>query len=199
MSNIFSSLINDWRIGRENRLHSQFNSSQSLLKNYDYNIGKPRWISLSKPQDFEDAVRFNPIVKGAINLLATASSNGKKIAVDINSGEIIPWTENNPAIKQAYKLLVQRPNPLQSAKEFAFQGTFYLKTFGNRYVYANMPIGFNSKIDLLNINTLVNLPSQFVNVEQTGKIFDQTEISGIISRYALNNFDPIIITTQQSI
>ena len=185
---------------------SQFNRwGNSLLGNTAFNVNqyggtplplnyisdKPSWISLSTPQDFEKAVRFNPVVKSAINLLATSSSNGKKVAVDANSGEIIPWTENDKAIQKAYQLLGRRPNPLQSAKEFAFQGTFYLKTFGNRYVNAVLPVGMDSKIDLLNVEALYNLPSQFMDVKRTGKIYNQTDIKGIISRYARTNVNPI--------
>jgi len=185
---------------------SQFNRwGNSLLGNTAFNVNKyggtplplnyisdkPSWISLSTPQDFEKAVRFNPVVKSAINLLATSSSNGKKVAVDVNSGEIIPWTENDKAIQKAYQLLGRRPNPVQSAKEFAFQGTFYLKTFGNRYVNAVLPVGMDSKIDLLNVEALYNLPSQFMDVRRTGKIYNQTDIKGIISRYARTNVNPI--------
>ena len=155
--------------------------------------GEPSWISLSKPEDYENAARFNPIVKSAINLLATASSNGRKVVVDIETGEVIPWTDKRPEIQKTYKLLVQRPNPWQSAKEFAFQGMFYLKTFGNRYIYVNMPIGFNKEIDILNVSTLVNLPSQFIDIKQTRKIYDQTTLKGIIDGYALTNEDPIRI------
>jgi hypothetical protein len=54
-----------------------------------------------------------------------------------------------------------------------------------------MPMGFNSEIDLMNINSLINLPSQFVQVHKTGKIYDQTDISGIISQYCLNNYNPV--------
>ncbi len=173
------------------RSKQPFNIGQQPILNSDWQNSKPNWISLSKPDDFEKAVRFNPVVKAAINLLATSSSNGKKVAVDVETGEIIPWTTNDPAIRKAYELLILRPNPLQSAKEFSFQGTFYLKTFGNRYVYPNMPIGFNKKVDLLNVSTLINLPSQFVDLKTTGKLYDQTKISGIISEYAVTNTDPV--------
>ena len=157
----------------------------------DYLADKPSWISLSSPLDFEKAVRFNPVVKSAINLLATSSSNGKKVAVDVKTGEILPWTENDAAIQKAHQLLVRRPNPLQSAKEFAFMGTFYLKTFGNRFVNTVLPIGKDSVIDLLNIGALYNLPSQFIDVKKTGKLYRQTELKGIISKYARTNVNPV--------
>lgn len=156
---------------------------------FNYYADKPSWISLSTPQDFEAAVRFNPIVKANINLLATAASNGRKVAISTKTGEEIPWNENEYT-KKAHQLLVKRPNPLQSAREFAYQGVFYQKTFGNRYVYALMPTGFDAKIDLMNIEVLNNLPSQFIDVRKTGKIYNQTDIKGIISSYARSNVNP---------
>lgn len=190
MANSLIRFIDNWAYNRLQK-NSAFNiGTDNLFSNFQYFNDKPSWISLTTPQDFESAARHNPIVKAAINILSTASSNGKKIAIDISTGEEIPWTSRKPAIQKAYKLLMQRPNPLQSSKEFAFQGTFYLKVFGNRYVYANMPVGYDREIDIMNISTLINLPSQFMNVHVTGKLYDQTDITGIISEYSLNNFNP---------
>jgi hypothetical protein len=169
-------------------------SYESYLKALQtWKINPPDWVSLSEPLHFEKAARENPIVKAAINLLATSSSNGKKVAIDIISGEIIPWTNNNAAIQKAYQLLVGFPNPTQSSREFQKQGTFYFGVFGNRYVYANMPIGYNKEIDLMNIQTLVNLPSQFMAAKETKKFYDQIKIEGIVSGYALLNEDPVKI------
>jgi len=189
---IGSNLFDKWALNRVNRLNSAFNVNQyGRPFSLDYQGDKPSWISLSTPQDFEKAVRFNPVVKSAINLLATSSSNGKKIATDISSGETIPWTEKRSGIQEAYKLLIQRPNPVQSAKEFAFQGTFYLKTFGNRYVNVVLPLGMDKEIDLMNIGAMYNLPSQFIEVRKTGKLYSQTELKGIISKYARTNVNPV--------
>ncbi len=174
------------------RSNSAFRIGTSLsMQNQWYN-DRPSWIALASPQDLENAARHNPIVKAAINLLATSSSNGKKQAIDIKTGGVIPWTENDPAIKKAYQLLVQRANPLQSAKEFAHQGTFFLKVFGNRYVRILMPIGRDKKVDILNIQALYNLPSQFIDVRSTGKLYDQFELSGVVDKYALTNYNPIV-------
>ena len=111
-----------------------FNYDQYLQALQMRQLNPPAWVSLSEPLHFEMAARENPIVKAAINLLATSASNGKKVAVDIKSGEIIPWTADDAAIQKAYKLLVGFPNPTQSAREFKKQGTFYFSVFGNRYI-----------------------------------------------------------------
>lgn len=188
-----NSLQDRWAINRINRIYSAFNVNTGgvMAGGYQFMSDKPSWISLSCPEDFEKAVRFNPVVKSVINLLATSASNGRKVAVDIKTGEVIPWTDKDKAIQKAYQLLIQRPNPMQSAKEFYFHHIFYLKTFGNGYIYASMPVGFDKEIDLMNIEVLNNLPSQFMQVKTTGKIYDQTTISGIISEYARTNVNPV--------
>jgi len=178
-----------------NRLlnNNAFNQSSFLnpVSNLVFGKDKPKWVEMSTPSDFEQAIRFNPIVKSALNLLATSASNGKKVLVDSVSKEVIPWGDKSEIVQKAHKLFALRPNPLQSAKEFAFQGVFYLKGYGNRYVYGLMPSGFDSKLDLMNVEVLYNLPSQFMRVKTTGKIYNQTDISGIISDYARVNSDPI--------
>lgn len=173
--------------------NTAFSSSSfsNPLSNYNLDANKPQWVSMATPKDFEKAIRFNPIVKSAINLLATSGSNGRKILEDTTTGEEIPWSDKSDAVRQAYKLLVMRPNPIQSSKEFAYQGIFYLKGYGNRFTYALMPSGFDRTLDLMNINALYNLPSQFMEVRTTGKIYNQTKLSGIISSYARTNTDPV--------
>lgn len=170
-----------------------FSYDEFVKATQQWQLNPPSWVSLSEPLHFEKAARENPIVKAAIDLLATSSSNGRKVAVDITSGEIIPWTTDDEAIQKAFSLLIGFPNPTQSAREFKKQGTFYFSVFGNRYVYVNLPIGFNKEIDLLNILSMVNLPSQFVAARETGKFYNQTKLEGIISGYALTNEDPIKI------
>jgi phage portal protein BeeE len=54
-----------------------------------------------------------------------------------------------------------------------------------------MPIGMNKNLDLMKVQTLYNLPSQFIKVNTTGKLYDQIELSGIIQEYALTNYDPV--------
>jgi len=151
----------------------------------------PGWVALSCPEHFEQAVRFNPIVKSCINLLASSASNGEKYLIDSKTGEEIPWSDTREVVQKIKKLIIERPNPNQSGKEFEEQSIFYLKTFGNNYVYGLMPSGFDSKLDIMNIEALYNLPSQFIQVNTTGKVYNQTKIEGIISEYARTNTNPV--------
>lgn len=182
--------LDNFAINRTSRMNPFVIGTNNPFQGFQYWADKPSWIALREAQDFEKVVRFNPIVKAAINLRATSASNGMKVIRDINTKEILPWSEKDKAIQKAKQLFVDRPNPLQSGREFSRQGMFYLDTFGNRYVYANMPIGFNSEIDLLNVETLMNLPSQFMTVKTTGKLYDQTTLKGIIEKYSLTNTTP---------
>ena len=184
--------IDRWARGRlTNSAFSSNIGGVNPLSNMVFGNNKPAWIALKTPEDFENAARFNPIVKSAINLLATSASNGKKVLIDSKTGEVIDWNDQRPVVKKLKQLFLDRPNPLQSAKEFTFQGKFYLKTFGNRMVYALMPTGLDKVIDVLNIDALWNLPSQYMTVRKTGKIYKQKSLNDIISSYAQTNVQPI--------
>ena len=168
---------------------SAFNrNTYTGVQNIRWEDTKPSWISLKTAKDFEEAARFNPVVKACINLLASSSANGRKYLEDIKTGEVIPWTSNRAGVQNANRLLNEFPNPMQSSEEFEQQRIFYKKTFGNAYVYLNAPL---VKPDITNVATMVNLPSQFTEVRQTGKIYDQIDINGIVSEYAVTNTNPI--------
>lgn len=158
--------------------------------NYEFLINKPAWLSLSNPHQLRKAVSENPVLNGCISILAQAAANGRKYLVDSN-GDTIKWDSNKLAVKAARKLFVDRPNPLQSPFEFNYERYYYLTTFGNNYVYLNNPTSI--KTDILTVQTLFNLNSEFVEIKQTGKLFDQIDISGIIETYILNNYNPVKI------
>jgi phage portal protein BeeE len=192
LSKSISNALDRWSIGRLTRNNAFVESlGRTPFRTGQYWDSKPKWVSLSAPEHFEAAARFNPIVKATINLLSTSASNGRKVLLDSKTGEPIEWTENDAAVQKIKRLLVDRPNPLQSGKEFDFQGMFYLKVFGNRYVYSLMPAGFDKKLDLMNIEALYNLPSQFMSVNTTGKLYSQNSIEGIISNHARTNANPV--------
>lgn len=187
-----SNTVDKWAYSRlTNRTAFSTNTFINPFSNLNYSENRPAWVSLRNKEDFEKAARYNPIVKAAIGLLAKSTSNGRKVLYDAVSGEVVPWTDKSAVVQHIHRLIVQRPNPLQSGMEFDYQGVFYRKVFGNRYVSALMPSGFDSELDIMNIEALYNLPSQFVDVRTTGKLYKQTELSGIIKEYAVTNTSPI--------
>lgn len=169
--------------------HSGISRNSINSFNYQYLVDRPAWLALSNPSQYRQAVAENPVLYGCIDILASAAANGKKYIVDLD-GEEIPWSDKRPAVQNARRLFVYRPNPLQSAKEHNYERGYMYCTFGNNYVYLNNPLeSFDT--DILNVKTMFNLPSEYVEVRQTGKIYDQVDIKGIIEKYCLVNYSPV--------
>jgi phage portal protein BeeE len=157
--------------------------------NYQYLVDKPAWLLLSNAHQYRQAVAENPVLFGCIDILASAAANGKKYLVDLN-GKEVPWTSGKTGVQNARKLFVYRPNPLQSAKEFNYERAYMFFTFGNNYVFLNNPLS-SFDTDIVTVQTMYNLPSEYVEVKQTGKIYDQIDIKGIVEKYCLTSYLPV--------
>lgn len=180
----FRSLLSGKRYG--------ISRSNITSHNYTYLIDKPAWLKLSNASELRQSVADNPVLYACIDILATASSNGKKCLVD-NTGAAVSWNEKDKAVQAARRLFVDRPNPLQMSKEFNYERKYMRETFGNNYVYLNNP-SETFETDLMTVKTMFNLPSEYTEVKQTGKIYDQVDIEGIISEYVVTNrpgFKPV--------
>lgn len=177
----FRSLLNNFNKGGISR-------DTTANSHYQFLIDKPAWLALTNPAHYRQAVSENPVLSGCISILAQAAANGIKYLVDLDGNEV-PWSDKRPAVQAAKKLFVGSPNPLQSPFEFNYERYYYLPTFGNNYVYMNN--SSNLPTDILTVKSMMNLNSEFVEVKQTGKLFDQIDISGIISEYILTNYSPI--------
>jgi phage portal protein BeeE len=164
--------------------------SRSTIPKYgfQYLVDTPAWLSLTNPAQYRAAVQSNPVLYGCIDILASAAANGKKYLVDLN-GEEINWSTESRVVKNIRRLFVERPNPLQSVKEFNYERAYMFFTFGNNYVYLNNPLK-NFDTDINTVKTMYNLPSEFIEVRQTGKIYDQIELKGIVEKYLLTNHNP---------
>ena len=156
--------------------------------NYQYLVDRPAWLSLSDASDYRKAVAQNPVLFGCIDILASAAANGKKYIVDLD-GEEIPWNTKKQGIENAKKLFVERPNPLQSIKEFNHEHYYMFFTFGNNYIYLNNPLE-TFETDIVTVQSMMNLPSEWITVKQTGKLYDQVDIKGIIELYSRTNTNP---------
>jgi len=157
--------------------------------NYQFLVDKPAWLALSNARQYRQAVAENPVLFGCIDILASCAARGKKYLVDLNE-KVIPWNSKRPAVQNARRLFVERPNPLQSAKEYNLEHYFMFYTFGNNYVYTNNSLK-TFQTDITTVRTLFNLPSEYVTVRQTGKLYDQVELKGIIEKYSLTNYNPV--------
>jgi phage portal protein BeeE len=184
MPSKFWSTIADWSSKRAGIARSNIATS-----NYQYLVDKPAWLSLNSPSQYRQAVAENPVLNGCISILAKAVANGQKYLVDLNGNEIA-WTSGKTGIKNARRLFIERPNPLQSAFEFNYERMYMFFTFGNNYIYANNPLeAFDT--DITTIQAMYNLPSEYAIIKQTGRIYDQVNIQGIIEKYVFTNYDPI--------
>ena len=157
--------------------------------NYQYLVDQPAWLSLSNPSQYRAAVQNNPVLYGCIDILASAAANGKKYLVD-SKGKEISWDKKTVAVQNARKLFLERPNPLQSVKEFNYERAYMFYTFGNNYVYLNNPLK-TFQTDINSVVAMFNFPSEFVDVKVTGKLYDQVDLSGIIEKYVLTNYNPV--------
>lgn len=177
-----------WNIGQYFTRRSGINRNTVNSLNYQYLVDRPAWLSLSNASEYRKAVAENPVLFGCIDILASAASNGKKYLVDLN-GNIVPWSSNKTGVKNARKLFVDRPNPLQSFGEHMYERYYMFFTFGNNYVYLNNPLE-SFPTDIATVQTMYSLPSEYMTVQQTGKIYDQVDVAGIISKYSLTNYNP---------
>jgi phage portal protein BeeE len=159
--------------------------------NFQYLIDKPAWLSLNNASQYRQAVVSNPVLNGCIAILAKAISNGQKYLVDL-SGNEIPWSSGKTGVKNARKLFIERPNPLQSAFEFNYERVYMFFTYGNNFIYTNNPLE-TYDTDITTVQTLMNLPSEYVQIKQTGKLFDQVNIEGIVDGYVLTSYNPVKI------
>jgi len=159
-------------------------------------VDKPAWLKLSNAADLREAVESNPVLYGTTMIISQSAANGKKYLVD-NKGNEVSWDSNKAAVKAARQLFVDNPNPIQSQSEYTAERYYMLPTFGNNYV--QMLNGSSFDTDILTTKTLMNLNSEFVEPKQTGKIFDQISLEGIVSEYALTNYNPVKIFETRNI
>lgn len=159
-------------------------------------LGTPSWRNLSEQLYLLRAYCDNPIVQAIINVKADALSNIKFKVKDLRTGEIVPL-EQYDADGGVLLALIQRPNPLQSTYEWIKQYKVNREVFGNAYIYASLPIGFEKNFSYKDISVLNNLPPYCVAPVLTGQWMDATEKDEIIKEYVFKWFNsrPIHLVT----
>lgn len=101
-------------------------------------------------------------------------------------GNEIPFTES-PILQ-----MLRKPNPLQKTGAFLYD--FYINNavYNVNFIYKNKAINLPSALP----KTMWNLPSGLMQYKITGKIYDQTEIDGIISWYKIINRDRLYLPSE---
>lgn len=130
--------------------------------------------------DSQRAYECCPPVNAIINRKAQAYINGKTWV--LNTQGKAKGKEATGVEASKIKKLIAKPNPLQSWKQFEAQGYIYQQLFGYNIVLPIKPVGFKDNIDA---TSLWNIPPSMVNIEETDKLFYQTDVSGIIKEITL--------------
>lgn len=148
----------------------------------------PVWKNLSELIYLLDCYYENPVVQAVINIKAEAFANIRFKVKDLKTGEEIPLEDYD---KDGGKLhnLIGQPNPLQSTYEWLRQMKVNYEVFGNAYVYASLPIGWENRFTYRDINVLNNLPPYCMTKVLTGKWLDATKKDEIIANYVFNGFN----------
>ena len=131
----------------------------------------PDWIKID---DVSAVYECIPHLKIVINRKASMFSNMKFKAVDPDTFDPI----DNTATRETLRLLKQ-PNPLQSQQHWLGQFKIYEQLYGAGF--AHMVRGRSDMLPTV----IWNLPSALMEVKLTGKIYNQTELSDIITKYEL--------------
>lgn len=126
------------------------------------------------------AYDFCPPVNAIINRKAQAYINGKTWI--LNSQNKV---SNSPEAKRI-RALMARPNALQSWKQFEAQGYIYQQIFGYNIVLPIKPNGFTDNTEA---TSMWNIPPSMVDIEETNKLFYQTDTKGIIKQIVLSYKD----------
>jgi hypothetical protein len=118
-----------------------------------------------------------PPVNAIINRKAQAYING--ITYVLNSKGKEAQSEEAKKLRN----LLQKPNPIQGWEEFEAQGYIYQQLFGFNLLFIVKPVGFKENIDA---TSMWNIPPSMIDIEETNKLFYQTDIKGIIKEVILN-------------
>ena len=111
-------------------------------------------------------------LKAIVNRMALVIANVKLWILD-DAGNDVSDKYNNLA------LLLKRPNFIQTWPEFIQQLDVYRQLYGEAFIYASVPVGF----DNANATELWVLNPLFIDIESNGRLYDQNNIEDAVIRY----------------
>lgn len=115
-------------------------------------------------------------LSGIIKRQSDQFINGRVFYLDAEGNEV-----NNYQTKQIKKLF-SRPNPLQSWSQFMHQLKSYKAAFGEVLIKFVAPL---NSTDKYSVGAMYIIPNWIWQVEETGKLFDQTSNEGIVKQYSM--------------
>lgn len=129
-----------------------------------------QYISISGNESL--LLKTTPQLNAVIYRRAKMVANGRWIHYDRNDNVI----EKSPLVK-----FLNRPNPFQTGKEWMIQNSIQKSIYGNSLAY----ILKGTKLAPIP-SALWNLSPQYITIDRTGQIFNQTDENKIIEQYKLN-------------
>lgn len=150
-----------------------------LTRNFGYMQGfgsaTATWLSMNTPADFLAAWNRCPPLAAIICNIAQADINGRTAFFRAGTDKEIKPDGYNKTVKDLAALF-NRPNPLQTWRQFRAQQKCYVRIFGICPVLKVKAVGFDTP------KMMWNIPPQLVKIETTGKLFYQSEQGNIIKR-----------------
>ena len=123
------------------------------------------------------AIENCPPLTAVILKKSAAYINGKTWVMD-DKGQ-----EAKSKFAQTLKARLLNPNPLQTWKQFEAQQQFIINAFGFSILLPIQPTGFKETVDC---SSMWNIPPSMLDIQETGKLFYQTDLSGMLKSVVLN-------------
>lgn len=115
-------------------------------------------------------------LRSIINKNSNSLINGHWWIVDDKDNDVIDKYDN-------IKLLIGKPNPLQTWSEFIVLLDTYRQVYGESYVYAVVPVGF----DVAQAAALWVIDPTKIDIELTGNMYMQGDIADVVRGYYLSD------------
>ena len=132
----------------------------------------------------EFTVDFNSIygINDAYDKCSTLKAIVNRMALVIANVKLWILDDAGNDVSDKYKdlaTLLKRPNFIQTWPEFMQQLDVYRQLYGEAFIYASVPVGFNNA----NATALWVLNPLFIDIESNDRLYDQNDIDDVVIRY----------------
>jgi hypothetical protein len=153
----------------------QYNQHSPGASFFEFN-GKTLYFNLNCEDDYRKAYLACAPLKAVVNRRAQMFVNGKTTIVNAKDKKLATGK-----YAEGLQRLLDRPNILQTGKQFKAQQNIYIDLFGYCPVLKVTPVGMPKVI-----TAMWNLPPWLFDIEFTGNWYNQTEKKGIYKQFFLN-------------
>lgn len=131
--------------------------------------------------NFDELDGFTTAYNRCSSLRAIINKNSSALV----NGEWHIYNRKDKEVDDKYpgiKSLLTKPNPLQSWSEFLTLSDVYRQVYGEVFIYAVVPVGYN----ISDASALWAINPALIDVRITGKMYEQSDANDIIEGYYLN-------------